>query len=160
MVGTAFRQHLSGTVAGPRRARLGTASFAVDVGVLHREVRGLLGAATALSLRQLLTAALMLAFVFGTIMSTPAAHEWFEAEPAASVQTLDDADALATDQKAPLKKEAGRLCTGHCVAHTLTLPASYALAVAPALQRAIWGLFQDQRLQAARPTLLDRPPRA
>ncbi|ALL15473.1 hypothetical protein [Caulobacter henricii] len=149
MVGTAFRNQPFGKIASTGRSRLWSGLVGTSV-----------GAFSPLSIRKLLTALLVLAFIFGTIACGPAAHEWLEGKPAATVQTLGAATNAPVDDKAPAKKTVAGLCTGHCISHTLTLPAFFAQAIVPFAHRAVWSVLEDQWLQAARPALLERPPRA
>ena len=141
------------------RSRLRGGLVAVPFADLRRGLAFATLGCLSISFRQLLTAVVVLAFVFGTIASSPAAHRWLEGEPAASVQAFDGLAKAPTDHKAPQKKDVAGLCTGHCVAHTLTLPAFSALAIVPFVHRAVWSVFQDPWLQVSRPALLDRPPR-
>lgn len=159
MVGTAFRHQPFGMIASPGRPRLRAGLVVTPFSALQRDICGAVSTATALTTRQVLTAFLVLAFIFGTIVSSPATHEWLEGEPAASIQALGDAAKAPADHKAPLKKDRAGLCTGHCVAHTLTLPAFFAQAIVPIALRAVWSVFEDPWLQVSRPVLLERPPR-
>lgn len=146
-------------IASTGRSRLRSGPVAAPFSGLRRGLSCALFGGLSISFRQLLTAVVVLAFVFGTIASSPAAHRWLEGEPATSVQAVDGLAKTPTDHKAPQKKDVAGLCTGHCVAHTLTLPAFSALAIVPFVHRAVWSVFQDPWLQVSRPALLDRPPR-
>ncbi|PIB92803.1 hypothetical protein CSW62_15245 [Caulobacter sp. FWC2] len=146
-------------IASTGRLRLRGGLVAAPFADLRRGLSRALFGGLTISIRQLLTAVVVLAFVFGTIAASPAAHRWLEGEPMVSLQALDSLAKTPTDHKAPQKKDVAGLCTGHCVAHTLTLPAFSALAIVPFVHRAVWSVFQDPWLQVSRPALLDRPPR-
>lgn len=117
-------------------------------------------------LRQLMGLAATFIFVFGILFCGPAAHAAYDIEEPAAVQMVDGqmvhqaVQKVVADHQTPAKKTPANLCTGHCVAHTLSLPAGFDMVAAPFAHRALWTPQQDHLRIDARPDSLDRPPRA
>ncbi len=90
---------------------------------------------------------------------TPSAHQLIESD-ASAASTLVKETAKATGEPvAPAKSHMPGLCTGHCAAHFLTLPALSNQAVVPIMIRSAWLVVNDRASTASRPALLERPPR-
>ncbi|GEM_PF-2602011 len=106
-----------------------------------------------------------IAFLLGIVICGPAEHAALETEtPVASQVVASTVQSpvmikAAGDHKAPVKKSLAA-CTGHCSAHGVSLPVSFAPETVAFEHRAVWLAEQDQGLLIERPVLLDRPPRA
>lgn len=106
-----------------------------------------------------------IAFLLGIVVCGPAEHAALETETAVASQSVAmNAPApavikLAGDHKLPVKKTLAT-CTGHCSAHGVSLPVSFAPETAAFEHRADWQPVPDQGLLVQRTVLLDRPPRA
>lgn len=104
-------------------------------------------------------------FLMGIVICGPAEHAALETETSVASQVMASnvqAPAVvkvAGDHKVPAKKPLAT-CTGHCSAHSISLPASFSPQTAAFEDRAAWRPVQDQGLLIERSVLLDRPPRA
>ena len=100
-----------------------------------------------------------LAVLLSAMLSPSAAHLGFDND-APAIQTAADVSAKSpATPDAPVKSRVLSLCTGHCTAHTLTLPASSPAMFVLYVLRASWWATNDSVAQASRPALLERPPR-
>lgn len=111
-----------------------------------------------------LTAFFLTTFAIGTVVCGPAAHPWIDGDPAETAQSLVVKAPVAIDASAkhnpPAKGLGGGMCTGHCMSHSVSLPAPIiAAAVAPYVARAAWKVVNDQWTQPSSPARLERPPR-
>jgi hypothetical protein len=145
MVGLALHGWQVGGNAAKRRSRRG------------QPVRFTFGKAVALFVT--------VVFLMGIVICGPAEHAALETETSVASQVMASnvqAPAVikvAGDQKVPVKKTLAA-CTGHCSAHSISLPVSFAPQTVAFEDRAAWQPVQDQGLLIERPVLLDRPPRA
>ncbi|MBP7703708.1 MAG: hypothetical protein KA105_00325 [Caulobacter sp.] len=103
-------------------------------------------------------------FAFGFIACGTSAHAALDAIEGATLasstaQATTMAAPKAPDQPAPMKKTLD-LCTGHCMAHVLSLPAAVVEQATPMTHATVWRLRQDHLLLGDRTVILDRPPRA
>ncbi|MDP1909291.1 MAG: hypothetical protein Q8K85_13405 [Hyphomicrobium sp.] len=106
-----------------------------------------------------MTAFLVFAVIFGSVICGPAAHQLLEGDIAVSVQSVGDVAEASGEQGAPAKGSVPGLCTGHCAAHALSLPALIAQSNVPFVNRAVWLVINDQWSHASSPARLERPPR-
>jgi len=164
MFGTAIRNQTFGLPVRARRIAVGregsralvwaqriARSLGKEIG--RRDIR-----------RGWLTAFFLMSFVIGTVVCGPAAHPWIDGDPAETAQTLVVKAPAAADapakHNAPAKGLGGAMCTGHCMSHSVSLPAPIiAAAVAPYVARAAWQVVNDQWTQPSSPARLERPPR-
>ena len=100
-----------------------------------------------------------LAVLLSAMLSPSAAHLGFDND-APAIQTAADVSAKSpATPDAPVKSRVLGLCTGHCTAHILTLPASSPAVFVLYFLRASWWATNDLVAQVTRPALLERPPR-
>lgn len=159
MTGTAIQSQIFGLPARARRLR-------VERGGLRSRAWSqqiAAGVSKIVGNRRWLTALFLMMFVIGSV-SGPAAHPWSDGDPAETAQPLVVKASAATDAPAkrdmPGKGLAGGMCTGHCMSHSVSLPAPImANAMAPYIARAAWQVVNDQRFDASTPSRLERPPR-
>jgi hypothetical protein len=123
------------------------------------------GPSARFSFGKVMALVVTIAFLIGIVVCGPAEHAALETETPSAAQVVAstvEAPAVikvAGDHKAPVKK-ALSACTGHCAAHGVSLPVSFAPETVAFANRAVWQPQQDQRLLGDRAVLLDRPPRA
>lgn len=134
------------------RRDLASASFGRRFAII-----GSRAALLARALRKLSTLLLALAFLAGAVFYGPAAHRLIEADAPAVALARDVA--MPGAPTAPAKGHVVGFCTGHCAAHVLTLPALSPQPIVPMMIQSTWTVVDDQVSQAARPALLERPPR-
>lgn len=135
-------------------------------GMHYRPVHGRAVARTArgcapvdVSANLVISLFLALAVLLSAMVSTNAVHHSFDIE-APQVESVSKASAQTPDApSSPTKSRIPGLCTGHCAAHTLTLPATPPLVFIPYILRAGWWSANDQVTLVSRPALLERPPR-
>jgi hypothetical protein len=157
MIGTAIQDQPFDLFACVRRSSLWTGSIRSSVRE-RRSASRTKGLSSFFSVRRrLVTAVVLLAFVLGSAVCGPAAHQWLEGDSVASAPTVE-----AT--KAPAKhtgpsKSAPATCTGHCASHTMSLPAQIVASDVPYIERTGWSVLNDQWSEASRPARLERPPR-
>jgi hypothetical protein len=156
MIGTAIRNHPFGMIACAGRSR-------VRSGPLSASARSSRRRATQPSLsfdvRKVLTAFLVFAVIFGSVICGTAAHQSLEGDIAASVQSVGDVADASDEPAGPAEGSVPGLCTGHCAAHAFGLPALMAQSAVPFVNRAVWLVVDDQWSHASRPARLERPPR-
>lgn len=160
MIGTTIQNQPYGSIvsAGRSRVRRHVPHVLRDIRrlpSLRERVSGVLSDG-----RRFFVALLLLSFVLGTVICGPAAHQALESgAPSGARATEILAQKAPVEQGAPVKSRLPSLCTGHCVAHSLTLPAQFIQAVVPFVRRTNWSIIDDQWSQASRPGRLERPPR-
>lgn len=159
MIGTAIRKSFGLIARAARSCVRGDRAALRPIWVRHLPVaRGprLLRAAP-----RGLTAFFLVAFVLGSVICSPAAHHWLDAdaEQPVSAQAISQVAKSAPGHEAPLKGGLGSLCTGHCASHSIALPAVFVASATPFLKQAVWHLGNDQWAQASAPARLERPPR-
>ena len=126
--------------------------------VANKAIRARVGVSSGAHLVVSLMVAL--AVLLGAMFSTSAAHLSFDND-APALQCATEVAAKSPDTPdAPVKSRVLGLCTGHCTAHILTLPASSPAVFVFYFLRASWWATNDLVAQVSRPTLLERPPRA
>lgn len=159
MIGTAIRKSF-GLIARAARSRVtrgGVASRGTSVhhlpaargpGLLRAAPRGL-------------TAFLLVAFVLGSLVCSPAAHHWLDADADQPVtaQAMSNVAKSPAGHETPIKGALGGLCTGHCASHSIALPAVFIASATPFLKQTVWRVANDQWAQASAPARLERPPR-
>lgn len=152
MMGMAIRKSF-GLPTWAGRTRVGRGGFALR----GRERRS--GRAMLADARGLLTAVWLFAFVLGSVACNPAAHRWLDLDAPTNAQAIAETTISVGGHETPAKGNAAGLCTGHCLSHSVTLPAELIATAAPYPRQAIWPLAPDQRGQASTPSRLERPPR-
>ncbi len=159
MIGTAIRKSF-GLFVRAARSRVGGGRAASRLNsVRHQPAargRGLLRATP-----RGLTAFFLVAFVLGSVVCSPAAHRWLDADAdqAVSTQASSAGAKSAGGHETPTKGSLGGLCTGHCMSHSIALPAVFIASATPLLKQALWRVVNDQWAQASAPARLERPPR-
>ena len=104
-------------------------------------------------------------FILGIVICGPAEHAALETETQVASQiVMSSVQApawikTAGDQKTPIKRTL-TACTGHCSAHGISLPVSFAPEMIAFEHRAVWLAEPDVGLLIDRSVLLERPPRA
>jgi hypothetical protein len=108
-----------------------------------------------------LTVFFLVAFVLGSVVCSPAAHRWLDADAdqPVSAQAMSEVAKSAAGHQTPAKGAVGGLCTGHCTSHSIALPAVFIASATPLLKQAGWPVENDQWAQASAPARLERPPR-
>ncbi len=156
MIGTAIRNQPFGMIACAARSRVRSGPFSAPAKSFRRRAK-----LTSLffDVRKALTAFLVFAVIFGSVICGPAAHQLLEGDIAVSVQSVGDVAEASGEPSAPAKGSVPGLCTGHCAAHALSLPALIAQSAVPFMNRAIWLVVDDQWSHASSPARLERPPR-
>lgn len=157
MIGTAIEKQALGLIASAARPRVGRYAL---LGMRRAPSwRGRLADVWSDG-RKLLIAILSLSFLLGIVICGPAAHQALEPSSPIGIQAVERvAQSAPVEHGAPIKSKLPGLCTGHCVAHSLTLPAQFLQAVVPFARRTVWLVVDDQWSQASRPERLERPPR-
>lgn len=159
MIGTAIRKFF-GLFVRAARSRVGGGRAASRPIWSHDlpavRGRGLLRAAS-----RGLTAFLLVAFVMGSVVCSPPAHRWLDAEmdQPATAQMVSENAKSAAGHETPMKSKLVGFCTGHCLSHSIALPAVFVASATPFLKQASWHMTNDQWAQASAPARLERPPR-
>jgi len=160
MIGTAIENQPFGLSAGTWRPRIGRHGPFLSRGVGQYPTLWTRVTDFASEGRRLWIAILVLSFVLGTVICGPGPQQGLESRVSVSAQAMQIvAQTAPVEHSAPNKNRLPGLCTGHCVAHALTLPAQLVKAVAPFARRTDWLIVDDQGSQASRPERLERPPR-
>lgn len=160
MIGTSIQIQPFGLGAGAGRPRL--ARHALRLSARSRDDSSWWSCVTDLACagRRLSIAILVLSFLVGTVICGPAARQALESGASVSAQAVElVAQTAPVEHGAPIKSRLPGLCTGHCVAHSLTLPAQFIQTVISFARRTDWLIVDDQWSQASRPERLERPPR-
>lgn len=155
MIGTAIRNQPFGMIACAGRSRVRSGSLSASATSFRRGAKY----SFSLDVRKVLTAFLVFAVIFGAVICGPGAHQLIEGDIAASVQPVGGVAEASGEPAQPAKGKAPGLCTGHCAAHALSLPALIAQPAVPFLNRAVWLVIDDQWSHASSPARLERPPR-
>ncbi len=156
MIGTAIRNQPFGIVACAGRFLVRSGPSSASAKSFRRRVSL---SSLSFDVRKVLTAFLVFAVLFGSVICGPAAHHLLEGDIAASVQAIGDVADASGEPAEPAKGSVPGLCTGHCAAHAFSLPAMIAQSAVPFVNRAAWLVINDQWSHASSPARLDRPPR-
>jgi hypothetical protein len=156
MIGTAIRNQPFGKIACAGRSRVRSGSLSASAKSFGRRAQL---SSFSFDVRKALTAFLVLAVIFGSFICGPGAHQLLEGDVAASVQSVGEVAEASGEPAQPAKSKVPGLCTGHCAAHALSLPALIGQSAVPFLNRAVWLVVNDQWSHASGPTRLERPPR-
>lgn len=156
MIGTAIRNQPFGMIACSGRSRVRSSSLSASAKSFGRRAQL---SSFSYDVRKVFTAFLVFAVIFGSVICGPGAHQLLEGDIAASVQPVGDVAEASGGPSQPAKGKAPGLCTGHCAAHALSLPALIAQSAVPFMSRAVWLVIDDQWSHASSPARLERPPR-
>lgn len=156
MIGTAIRNQPFGMIACAGRSRVWSGPLSASTKSFRRRATQPI---LSLDVRKVLAAFLVFAVIFGSVICGPGAHQLLEGDIAASVQPVGDVAEASGQPTQPAKGKVPGLCTGHCAAHALSLPALLAQSAVPFMNRAIWLVVNDQWSHASSPARLERPPR-
>lgn len=159
MIGTAIRKPFGLIARTPRLC--GARGRVPSRGISARYQPAVRGLGLVRAASRGLTAILLVAFVLGSVICSPPAHRWLDAgtEQPAAAQMLSANAAAAAGHEAPTKSKLVGFCTGHCLSHSIALPAVFIASATPFLQQASWHVTNDQWAQASAPARLERPPR-
>jgi hypothetical protein len=157
MIETAIRKSF-GMPARAARSRVRSGFIAVRSRRVARPAR-FAGSVLLFDVRRALTAFLLVAFVLGSAVCSPAAHHWLDADQPDSAQPMSENAKSSGGDEAPAKGNLAGLCTGHCTSHSVALPAVFIATAVPFLRQAAWRVANDQWAQASAPARLERPPR-
>jgi len=124
----------------------------------YRTVKGQ-AASLASGARIFLTLLLAVILLASAAFYTPATHQLIESDAPAAGTPVKEAAKASREPVAPAKGLMPGICTGHCAAHFLTLPALSHQPVVPIMIRSAWLVVDDLASQASRPALPERPPR-
>lgn len=156
MIGTAIRNQPFGMIACAGRSRVRSGPLSASAKSFRRHARL---PTLPFDVRKVLTAFLVFAVLFGSVICGPGAHQLLEGDIAASVQPVGEVAETSGEPAQPAKGKVPGLCTGHCAAHALSLPALISQSAVPFMNRAVWLVVDDQWSHASSPARLERPPR-
>lgn len=159
MIGTAIRKSF-GLIARAARSRVG-GGRAASRPIWVRHLPTARGPGLLRTAPRGLTVFFLAAFVLGSVVCSPAAHRWLDADTdqPVSAQAMSEVAKSATGHETPAKGALGSLCTGHCTSHSIALPVVFIASATPFLKQAGWPVANDQWAQASAPARLERPPR-